>query len=124
MAGRGRIRSRGAGRQAIQQAEEQASAADCPSGRMLVIGRVLTIRVDETQYGTVTKMLVKHDSGFKVWGTRPSGLNCDRGDIVSFKATVQQSDKDPKFGFYARPTNPAMIQQAAAPDTDENRLPR
>lgn len=91
----------------------KAAAADCPTGRMVIEGKVLTIRVDDTPYGSVTKMLVAHASGFKVWGTRPSGLNCDRGDVVRFTATIQPSDKDPKFGFAGRPTKAEIITSAS-----------
>jgi hypothetical protein len=103
-------------REAARKAEQEA-AANCPTGRMMVEGVILTVRDQESDFGTVTKILVKHDTGYKVWGTRPSGdLGWAKvGDRVSFKATVTPSGKDPKFGFYSRPTNGTMIQAANPP---------
>jgi hypothetical protein len=104
-----------------KRAEEQAAAADCPTGRVDFEGVIVSIRVDEGQFGTVTKILVKHDSGFKLWGTRPSGtynaatgMSADRGDRISFRATVTVSEKDSKFGFFSRPTGGKFVAAAAA----------
>jgi|TARA_R110000751_G_scaffold245730_1_gene345723 hypothetical protein len=46
------------------------------------------------------KCTLKDDRGFVVWG----GNIGEKGDKVSFMATVVVSDNDPKFGFYKRPT--------------------
>jgi len=97
--------------EARRKAELEA-AAPCPSGRIVIEGTVLSVKVDEGgMYGPVTKMLVKHDTGWKVWGTRPSGSNVERGDRVSFTGTVTVSDKDPKFGFYSRPTGCTVLSR-------------
>lgn len=94
---------------------EAAKAANCPTGRIDIEGVVLTIRVDDGQFGPTTKMLVKHDTGFKVWGTRPSALyGVKVGDRVLFTGTVQPSDKDSKFGFFSRPTGGKVIAPVAA----------
>lgn len=95
-------------REAKRKAEHD-KAADCPTGRLEIRGEVLTIKVQENQFGYVTKMLVRADSGYKVWGTRPSGLNVERGAIVAFTATVEPSPDDPKFGFFSRPTKAREI---------------
>lgn len=50
------------------------------------------------------KCTVKDDRGFVVWG----GDVGEKGDKVTFMATVTVSDNDPKFGFFKRPTK---IQQ-------------
>ena len=50
-------------------------------------------------------MLVKDDSGFKVFGTVPSSISrVSKGDVVEFTATLEPSKDDPKFGFYKRPS--------------------
>lgn len=99
---------------AAQRQAEADAAAPCPSGRMVIEGTVLTVKVDDGgYYGPTTKILVKHDSGWKVWGTRPSGTNAERGDKVRFTATVKVSDKDPKFGYYSRPLKAEVLQRAA-----------
>jgi hypothetical protein len=103
-------------REAARKAEQEA-AANCPTGRITVEGVILTMREQESEFGTVTKILVKHDTGYKVWGTRPGKdlWEAKVGDRVSFKATVTPSDKDLKFGFYSRPMNGKMIQTANQP---------
>jgi hypothetical protein len=87
---------------------ELENAADCPAGRIEIAGTVLAVKVQDGYYGPSTKVLVKHDSGWKVWGTRVGNFN--RGDKVKFTATVTVSDKDSKFGFFKRPTNPVVLE--------------
>jgi hypothetical protein len=58
-------------------------------------------------------MLVKHDSGWKVWITCPG--NTGRGDKVRFFAGTSPSKDDPKFGFGSRPTKFEVI----IPHTEE-----
>ncbi len=97
---------------AARRAQEAASAADCPTGRVVIVGRVLSMRDQFTDYGEVTKMLVKHESGFKVWATCPGSLDCQKGDTIQFTATVEPSRDDPKFGFGKRPTKAEVINRA------------
>lgn len=98
---------------AAQRAVEHAAAEVCPEGRTIITGEILTTRVDETQFGTVIKMLVRDDRGFKVWGSMPGGLDAKRGDRVRFSANVTRSDKDEKFGFYKRPTKAVNFSTAS-----------
>jgi len=43
------------------------------------------------------------------WGTIPSSIgNVGKGGRVQFTAKVEPSAKDPKFGFYSRPTKAQM----------------
>jgi hypothetical protein len=92
----------------------KATAANCPAGRLTITGTVLGIKGQETQFGYVEKLLVLHDTGFKVWGTKPSKIDIKKGDVVSFTATVQPSNDDPKFGFYSRPTGAQVVTPVAA----------
>lgn len=92
-----------------QRAAERASAADCPSGRVQVSGTILKTKVQDSDFSRfgVLKMLVKDDTGFLVWGTAPSVLGTDKlakGARVVFRATVEPSKDDAKFGFFRRPT--------------------
>jgi hypothetical protein len=89
-----------------KRAAEAEAAAPCPAGRLALEGVVLSVRVDEDgPYGPTTKILLKHDTGFKVWGSLPSGTHAEQGHRIAFRATVKASDKDPKFGFFSRPSN-------------------
>lgn len=111
-----------------QRATEAEAAAPCPTGRVVVEGEVLSTRVDDGQFGTQIKMLVKADSGYKVWGTVPSSLTLvedtpitsgdftwtptralRRGDRVRFTATLTPSERDPKFGIAKRPSKAELL---------------
>lgn len=96
-------------KQRAAEAEALKQVAPLPEGRLEIYGEVLTLRGQETQYGYVTKMLVKMDDGNKVWGTRPSKLQVEVGDRVRFAATVERSQDDEHFGFYKRPTNAQKV---------------
>lgn len=104
------------------RAAEEAKAEDCPEGRVVITGLVLSLRVEDSQYGTVIKILVKDGRGFKVWGSRPRAIwvggetegNAEVGDRVSFKATVTRSPDDPKFGFAKRP-EPISLEKKQVP---------
>lgn len=82
---------------------EREAAAPCPTGRVRVTGTVLGLKQVGTQFGVVTKMTVKAREGFVVWVTVPASLVADRGQEVSFTATLTPSNDDPKFGFGKRP---------------------
>jgi hypothetical protein len=89
------------------RAAENAAAAPVPSGRVVIEGVVLSVKVTEDQFGSHTKILVRDNTGFKVWGSRFSINGFDGGvqkdDQVKFTATVEPSSDDPKFGFFKRP---------------------
>jgi hypothetical protein len=108
----------------VKLAEEFANSADCPQGRVQVVGTVLSVKDVETNFGNVWKMLVRDDSGFKVWGSMPRKLREPedengqwlaaeelKGKRVSFTAAVEPSEDDQKFGFFKRPTK-AKIEAA------------
>jgi hypothetical protein len=56
------------------------------------------------------KMVVKVEQGWAVWGSVPEAIaiEVEVGDTVTFTATVTRSDRDPKFGFFKRPTKAAI----------------
>jgi Fic family protein len=111
-------------RLAAQKTQEERDARDMAhsrgedvaEGRQVITGLVLALKWQSSQYGDTLKMLVQDDRGFRVWGSVPSSLEVNREERVQFTATVQQSDKDPKFGFFKRPTKAVNLssQEAAA----------
>ena len=105
-----RIETRAA--KAAAEAAELAAALDCPEGRMTITGTVLGLKTEEGPYGVTTRMLVKTDDGYKVWGSRTA--NFEKGDRVSFVATVMPSDRDKKFGFFKRPTKGVVLSMEVA----------
>jgi len=107
---------------------------DTGNARVEIVGHIVTLRNQEGPYGTQTKMLVvvEKDGGeFKLWGTCPSVLldigagYIDRsgtrrlqppgdrfplrGCKVRFTAKIKRSDRDESFGFFDRPTKPAVV---------------
>ena len=106
-----------------ERAADVADAADVPTGRIEIIGEVMSIK----DKGWGPKMIVKHADGWKVWGSVPSSLaqrvayaspyttpsgheaTVEVGDIVRFTATVSASDNDPKFGFFKRPAKAEVV---------------
>lgn len=109
------------------RATEDAAAQPVPvtDARVEVEGEVLTVKEQEGfTGGTVLKMLVKTAHGFKLWGAVPAILADQfggtneaapflRGKRVKFSAKLQRSDKDPKFGFFSRPTKASIVEAAA-----------
>lgn len=94
----------------VRMAAEQASEPE-PSpvieGRIVITGKVLSVKWTSSQFGEVCRMIVLDDRGFKVWGTRPAALEAQAGDRVTLTATVKVSEDDPTFGFYSRPAKAA-----------------
>lgn len=97
---------RGVNRKKEREAEAEAlkQVAPLEEGRYGIEGEILTMKWQESQYGSTLKMLVKLDDGNKVWGTCPSKLQVETGDRVWFFAQVERSRDDEHFGFYKRPT--------------------
>ena len=91
----------------IKKEKEEAiyeAAEPVPTGRVAITGTVLGTKAQETRFGTVFRMLVQDDRGFKVYGSIPASLPNPKGRTVTFMAAVEPSDDDPKFGFFKRPT--------------------
>jgi hypothetical protein len=95
---------------AAEREAERLAATPVVEGRQQIVGEVLSTKWKENAYGGRLVMTVKDDRGFMVWGSVPSTLdNLDRGDRVSFTATVSVSDTDETFGFFKRPTKAEVL---------------
>jgi hypothetical protein len=99
-----------------QRAQEAAVAKAIPEemiGRRVKIrGEVISKKLVESPYGSYMKMLVKHQDGWKVWGTVPRGLEAPKGGIVEFVASIDRSQDDEKFGFFKKPI-PVVHQETS-----------
>jgi hypothetical protein len=84
---------------------DKSKVDDCPEGRIEITGTILTTKEVSSAYGSTTKMLVKAtEGGWTVWGSRPSRLRkSDKGDEVTFTATVKRAEDDSKHGWFSRP---------------------
>jgi hypothetical protein len=97
-----------------ERAAERASAADCPTGRMVIEGTIVKTDTHDNGFCERVVMTVKSDDGWLVWGTIPSSISYDtvRGQRVRFTATITPSDNDEKFGFFKRPTKAEILSDA------------
>ena len=97
-------------RLAARAAEQEAAAPLPAAGRVVIEGEVISTKVVDTDFGTFTKMLVRHVTGWKVWGTVPAALaGVQKGEKVRFTATLAPSNDDPKFGFFSRPSKAEFL---------------
>jgi hypothetical protein len=93
--------------------------APCPTGRVEFVGRIESSKVQDGEWGSVRKMLVRAEEGFRVWCTVPVGLaeeipwtNCPRTGLyikkyrglrIQLKVNLKTKNGDPTFGFGSRP---------------------
>ena len=88
--------------------------ANCPVGRVQVVGTVVgrkTIEGADRWMPPTYKMIVEDDRGFKCYGTIPSAiLGVIRGERVSFTAQLEPAHDDPTFGWFKRPTKATVLE--------------
>jgi len=94
-----------------QRAAEAAAAEPVPvtNERIRIEGEVLSVKVVESDWGSTTKVLVRTDAGWKVFGKKPVQGDLTRGERVSFMARVEPSKDDPKMGWFSRPTRGEVV---------------
>lgn len=116
-------------KRAAERDAEKAKAEDCPTGRVVLTGTVLKTDEKRTAFGFRFVLTMKDDRGFLVWGSIPSDLelfddvvedengDClhvqrtlQKGDRITFTATVEPSPTDSKFGFYKRPAKAELLK--------------
>lgn len=87
---------------------------DVLNGRVTLTGEVLGVKCVESEWGYQTKVLVRDDRGFKLWGTYPTtGEFYDKGARIRFTARVERSKDDPAFGFFSRPTKGELLSSGS-----------
>ncbi len=101
-------------------ATEAELAADAPTGKVTVTGEILSLKTQESGFGSTLKMIVKTEAGWKLWVTVPTSILSYRlssvgggdnlpGKTVTLTATVTPSDRDSKFAFGKRPSNAKLV---------------
>ena len=96
------------------------------AGRYNFTVTVLSVKWQESEYGSTLKMLGITDKGYKVWGSVPAGIQNDitrvedgctvvtpfatyiKGKQVSLTATVAPKGNE-DFAFFSRPCNAQVI---------------
>jgi len=116
----------------LERAEEKHVPA--PQGRIEFSGEVLSVKLHESDFGSVYKMTVKvvtPEGSWLAWLTVPSGAywNVDengggsrarndvrelKGQKITVRATLSRSDRDEHFAFGKRPTLIAIDGQEHA----------
>ena len=99
----------------MEKAARDALLESVPDGdeRITIRGKVVSTKIDYTQYGEQWKMLVQDIRGFRVYGSIPSSIyDAQRNDYVTFIARVKRSKSDRLFGFYSRPTSASFVAMA------------
>ncbi len=106
----------------IEEIEKAALPAEVlialPEGRVEIQGKIISIKeVAGFAYNSYDlKVLVQVETpegNFRAYGTLPSKIyEAEKGDVVKFTATFET--KEPGFGFFKRPTKPAIVAEASA----------
>jgi hypothetical protein len=87
-----------------EAAAKAAAGIVAPSGRQVVSGTVTKVHKQDTDFGTVTKVMVDLADGSRVRGNAPSAITPKVGQKVRFTATFNHADGDSAFAFWTRPT--------------------
>ena len=100
----------------VKANEPEATPVPEVEGRMVVTGTILGFKsVIGFDGGYVTKMIVRDDRNFKVYGTLPSSIcDAEKGQRVTFTARVEASSDDETFGFFKRPTKAVILEGEAS----------
>lgn len=105
-----------------KKAEEVANVVPVVEGRGEVTGEIVSIKWVDGEYGGATKVTVKDDRGFKVYGTLPAALvdafyekaggeswfEVAKGARVQFVAKVE-AGREVGFGFFSRPSKGVVL---------------
>ncbi len=94
--------------------QENATSSPVIEGRIVIRGEVLSVKTKIYGPNARNVMTVRDERGFKVWGTVPAIIagGVSRGDLVTFTAQVEKSDRDESFGFFKRPTDTTLVKNA------------
>lgn len=101
------------------RAKTEIPSSPCPLGKIDLVGEVISISFQENHFsyygGSIKKLVVLDDRGFKVYVTEPAKIVTEIGDRVSMSVTVEGvSDRDPSFGFGKRPSKATVLADARA----------
>jgi hypothetical protein len=110
---------------------EPERLAHAPEGRTVVRGRVVSLKLQDTAYGSTWRMTVKvttDDGNYLVWGTCPSSIldvfykaydgaivDKAKGAVVEFAGALTRSDKS-HFAFCKRPTKATVVSLGTPAD--------
>lgn len=93
------------------RAELMSAGVRAPEGKVTFEGVILGFKIQESDFGSVEKMIVKTAEGWTVYVSTPSNISPDKGDTVRLTATLTPSDSDPLFAFGKRPSKAQIVSQ-------------
>lgn len=92
---------------------EREHSDPVPTGVTNITGTVVSTREERNPFadGTIKKILVRDESGWKVWMTCPVSISeAKQGDKVSMVVNIEASGTDNTFGFGSRPRRAQFIE--------------
>jgi hypothetical protein len=107
----------------LERETRDAARPELGFGRRELEGEIVSIKSQQSRFGSQTKMLVVLADGNRVYGTYPTALYGDyndpdhvregarEGDVVRLTATVEQSADDVHFGFFSNPAKAEIVAQ-------------
>lgn len=99
---------------AADRAAEEAARQPAPAGRTTVVGKIVSRKSQEGQWGTTPKIVVATEPGWRVYVTCPDAIwQAEVGDTVQFDATLTPSDDDPTFAFGKRPSKATIVAEGS-----------
>jgi hypothetical protein len=96
-------------------AAEAEAKVNAPEGTLTITGTVVKTEWKESDFGSRQVMTVKvttPEGIYLTWGTVPSAISAERGDVVNFTANFEVSDRDASFSFFKRPRKAAVLVAA------------
>ena len=102
-----------------RDADEPQPEGPLEEGRRPVQGTVLSRQLRETDFGSTWKLLLRLDTGHKLWVTEPSSICTDRGDTVQLTCRIERSRDDEHFGFGSRPSKATVLATASTESTTD-----
>lgn len=82
------------------------------NGKATMTGKIVSIKVQESYFGPMVKMMVVTEQGHKLYGSLPSSLSdAERGDVVTFTATFEAGERG--MSWFKRPSKAVFVSRAA-----------
>lgn len=80
-----------------------------PTGKVVVTGKIQSVKTFDDFYGPVSKMLVVLENGATVYGSLPKAIPIDHRGMISFSATFEHAKDDNTHAFFKRPTKAEVL---------------
>lgn len=96
-----------------------ASGVRAPEGRISFEGEIIAVKYQESEFGTVEKIVVKTSEGWSAYVSTHAGIVAEKGSVIRLTATLTPSGTDPLFCFGKRPAKAEIVGQESTPISEE-----